>query len=671
MKNSNGFLDIRNHGFVRVGVVIPPVALADPGKNVDHHLTFLDDARKQGAQYALCPELGLTGYSCGDLFHSQVLQQAALAALQRLLGATRTWPMLISVGMPLVVDGALYNVAVTFSRGKIHGVAPKSYPPEYREFYELRHFAQASEARSTTVALFGALVLFGTDILIRMSENDQFVLHTEICEDIWVPIPPSTVAAVNGATVLANLSASNITIAKSAYREQLVVQSSGRNLAVQMYSAAGFGESTTDLSWDGDALVAERGQLIARNERFSLTGSTLVTDVDLDSLILDRMRQSSFHQNARDFQRPMRTVIAALQPELRAEPLDPSVYATFLRQIASHPFVPADLHVRDERCRETFLIQATSLARRLMQLPQDRRRVIIGVSGGQDSTHALMVAVHATDLLKLPRTNIVCLTMPGLGTSERTHTNSLRLIKAVGAEHREIPISQAVLEVFRAIGHDPEVTDLTFENTQAWMRKLHELATCAEVGGMDLGTGDLSELMLGWCTMFGDHASHYGINAGVPKTLISYLIRWTAEVLYKDDEAIRTTLLDILDTPISPELTPIKDGVIAQKTEDIIGPYELHDFFGYYHVRFGMRPSRIARMAFHAFAGKYTLGEIKKWLGVFLQRFFANQFKRSCLPDGPKVGLTCISPRGDWRMPSDASVNAWLAELQSVPETLS
>ncbi len=662
------FLDIRSHGFARVAVVIPPVALANPAANASQHITLLEEAHRRGAQYALCPELGLTGYSCGDLFHSQALLESATDALWTLLKASRMWNTMVSVGLPLVVDGVVYNCAVTVQQGSILAVVPKSYPPEYREFYELRHFGRAAEARSTTITLLGQDVPFGTDILIRSASMPNFVLHTEICEDLWVPIPPSTEAALAGATVLANLSASNITIGKAEYREQLVVQSSGRNLAAQLYSAAGFGESTTDHAWDGDALIAERGTLLMRNERFSLTGSCIVADIDLDALIQERMRQSSFRQNGADHRHTFRTVTAPRGRVSGRRRSIPDVYTTFERSIFSHPFVPSDPEKRDERCRETFLIQATSLARRLLSLREDRRRLIIGVSGGQDSTHTLMVAVHAIDLLGLPRTNIVALTMPGFGTSDRTHDNALRLMEALGVTRREVPIAPVAQALFQAAGHDPAIEDSVFENVQAWSRKMIEFSTSCQEGGIDLGTGDLSELMLGWCTMFGDHASHYGVNAGVPKTLVSYLIRWTAETLFREEEKVRTTLLDILDTPISPELLSTKDGAIVQKTEEKVGPYELHDFFGYYFVRFGMRPSKIVRMAYHAFAGKYTIAEIKRWLREFLTRFFGNQFKRSCLPDGPKVGFTCVSPRGDWRMPSDAKATAWIADLESVPE---
>ncbi|MEK9173382.1 MAG: NAD(+) synthase [Patescibacteria group bacterium] len=672
------FLDVRNHGFVRVAVAVPRVHLSNPWKNVVSHLKEIEDLYlDHGAYYILCPELGLTGYSCGDLFLSEMLQTSALKELGYLIEKTKNWSVMVTVGLPIMVDDMLFNVAVTFHAGEILAVAPKSYPPEYREFYELRHFARASEAKSKMITLLGQEVPFGNDILIRSLEHPNFVLHTEICEDIWVPIPPSAHAALAGATVLANLSASNITIGKSEYRETLVVGSSGKNLAVQMYSAAGYGESSTDLAWDGDGLIAERGTLLVRTERFKRESQSIVTDVDLGNLIQERSRQSSFRQNGKDEGREFRTIdldvenVEFEKPRLKGKNPFSTPYLFLERKIEKHPFVPTDPAKRDIRCYETFMIQATALARRLDQLPPSMRKVILGVSGGQDSTHAVNVAVFATDLLGLPRTNVIGITMPGLGTTDRTKNNALRLMQALGVTVLEIPITPVALEIFRSIDHDPKLENLTFENVQAWSRKFIELSIACKEEGIVLGAGDLSELMLGWTTMFGDHASHYGINAGVPKTLISYLIKWTSDVIYKDQSEVRQILEDILSTPISPELLSADQGQIAQKTEGIIGPYELHDFFGYYFVRFGMSPAKIARMAHHAFGSQYSIAEIKKWLSLFITRFFRSQNKRSCLPDGPKVGLTCVSPRGDWRMPSDADPEIWLDSLESeVPTEL-
>lgn len=670
------FLDIRNHGFFKVAAIIPKVELACPEHNLIEHLDQLNQVAEQGTMYTLCPELGLTGYSCGDLFHSQELLQSAETALEQLLTVSVKWDMIISVGLPLLVEGAIYNVAVTFYNNQILGVVPKSYPPEYREFYELRHFARASETQVDTINLLGQDVPFGNDIIITHPKYKEFCLHTEICEDGWVPIPPSTQAALAGATVLANLSASNITIGKADYRRQLMIGSSGRNIAAQIYCAAGFGESTSDLSWDGDAIIAERGTLLKTSKRFQLNGTHVITDIDLSSIIADRIRQGSFRQNGSDNKKIYRRITIPTSKLITNSSVVPEVYYKLLRHIEPKPFVPSDPAKRNERCEETFMIQATALANRLKSLPEEMRKVVIGISGGQDSTHALNIAVYTMDLIGLPRTNVTGITMPGFGTTSRTKNNAIELCTALGVTLKEIPISQIASEVFNAVGHDINEINLVFENTQAWSRKLIELATACKFGGIVLGTGDLSELMLGWCTMFGDHASHYGINAGVPKTLISFLIKWTAEVVFEKEPVVQKILLDILATPVSPELLPATGDKITQITEDNIGPYELHDFFGYYFLRFGYQPTKIARLAVAAFihqdrdGKKYSLKDIKYWLEVFLKRFFANQYKRNCLPDGPKVGLICISPRGDWRMPADAESTTWINNWLKIPEDI-
>ena len=666
---SGDFLDIRKHGFARVAVCVPELRVADPTFNLDTHVSELERVYVGGAHYALCPELGLCGYTCGDLFFQDVLLRESLLALERLAAASSSWNLIVTVGLPLVVDGLLFNCAVTVFRGQVVAAVPKAYPPTYREFYEARWFHPAEDARSDTVRLLGRDVPFGTNILISATWLPDFVLHTDICEDLWTAVPPSSLAALGGATVLGNLSASNITVGKWEYRRDLVCASSARNLAVQMYSAAGFGESTSDLAWDGQGLVAERGQLIGVTERFALAGSWVMADVDLRSLVQDRMRQSSFGNNARTHAgRPFRFV--TLPETVDSRPA--KVFQTFLRRIDSHPFVPSEAAKRDERCREVFMIQATSLARRLTAFPEESRRLVIGVSGGQDSTHALLVSAHALDLLGLERTRIVALTMPGFGTTERTRTNAGRLTEAIGATHREIPISALSESVFAAIGHSPEVEDVTFENVQAWQRKFLLFATASQENAIDVGPGDLSEIALGWCTYGGDHMSHYAVNSGVPKTLITYLIRWVAEVVFQEEPDVQAVLRDVLSTPISPELLrPGPDGEIVQRSEEVVGPYELHDFFLYHLLRFGSGPRRIARLCWHAFEGRYTMAEIRRWLLVFLQRFFASQFKRQCMPDGPKVGSGgALSPRGDWRMPADASPGVWMAEAESIPEQL-
>jgi NAD+ synthase (glutamine-hydrolysing) len=663
---SGDFLDVREHGFARVAVCVPEISVADPAFNAEAHLRALGDVYAAGAEYACCPELGLSAYTCGDLFFQETLLAASIAALRRVADGTARWDLLVSVGLPLVVDDLLFNCAVTLHRGRPVAVAPKAYPPNYREFYELRWFHPAADAHATEVELLGARVPFGTDVLVRRRERPEFVLHTDVCEDLWTPVPPSTIAACSGATVLANLSASNVTVGKWEYRRQLVCASSARNLAVQLYSAAGFGESTADLAWDGQGLVAERGELVAETERFALGGSTAVVDVDLRALIADRVRQGSWGQNAARHGRVVRTVV--VEPGETAR--DADAYRRFRRSIAPFPFVPADPATRDHRCREVFSITSTALARRLLALPRDARRVVVGVSGGQDSTHALLVAVHAMDLLGRPRTDLVGVTMPGFGTSRRTYENAAALVRALGATLREIDITRLADQVFAAVGHDPRVEDVTFENVQAWTRKFLLFATASEARGIDLGTGDLSELALGWATYGGDHMSHYGVNAGVPKTLVSELIRWAADTVFAREPSVAAVLRSVLDTPISPELLrPGSAGEITQRSEELIGPYALHDFFLYWFLRFGFGPRRIARMALHAFDGRYPLAEIRRWLIVFVRRFFANQFKRDCTPNAPKVGSGgALSPRGDWRMPPDASAAAWLAEAESVPE---
>ena len=658
------FLDVRAHGFVRVAVCVPEVRVADPTFNAEAHLRMLARAHTEGAQYALCPELGLSAYSCGDLFFQETLLDTALQALEKIARATAGWNLLVSVGMPLVADGLLFNAAVTLYGGRPLAVAPKAYPPNYREFYELRWFRPAFDARRDTIDLLGARVPFGTDVLVRPAHLPGFVLHCDVCEDLWVPIPPGTLAALAGATVLANLSASNVTVAKSDYREELVRSSSAKNLAVQMYSAAGFGESTSDLAWDGHGIIAERGEILAETARFGLAGTLALADVDPRALVEDRMRQTSFGQNAARHAMSFRVVDVEGQVDRRGI----EVFHRLERRVEPHPFVPADPARLDQRCAEVFHIMTTSLARRLVALPEAGRRIVLGVSGGQDSALALLVATHALDLLGLPRTHLLGVTMPGFGTSTRTYGNACALVRALGASFREADVRALASGVFAAIGHDPARHDVAFENVQAWSRKFLLFSFASEHRAIDLGTGDLSELALGWSTYGGDHMSHYAVNAGVPKTLVSALIAWAARHVFADEPAAAATLQDVLATPISPELLPLGEDGVSKPTEDTLGPYELHDFFLYWFLRFGFGPRRIARLAAHAFGDRYPLAVIRERLVQFLERFFANQFKRDCVPDSPKVGSGgSLSPRGDWRMPADASVAAWVAEAHSIP----
>ena len=658
------FLDVRQHGFARVAVCVPPVRVADPLANALVHVRFARRVHDEGAQYAVFPELGVPGYTCGDLFFQRPLLDACLEALATIARETAALDLMISVGLPLVVDDALYNCAATIYGGRVVAVQPKSYPPNYREFYELRWFQPAAHARSTHIVVDGDTVPFGTDVLIRHGGIDGFVLHTEVCEDLWVPVPPSTIAALSGATVLANLSASNVTIGKWEYRHDLVAMSSAKNLAVQLYSAAGFGESTSDLAWDGHGMIADRGDMLVQTDRYALDGSVAVVDVDLLALTEDRIRQTSFAQNAHAHAKAMRIVDVAPIDDTRPA----STFETLRRYQTPLPFVPTDPARRDERCREIFQITSTALARRITALPADARHCIIGVSGGRDSTHALLVAVHAMDLLGLPRSDVIGVTMPGFGTTDATYDAACDLIRTLDCTFREIEIRSVSSEVFGAIGHDPAIENLTFENVQAWARKFMLFSVASQEKGIDIGTGDLSELALGFATYGGDHMSHYGVNAGIPKTLITTLIAWASEQIFADEPAVQEVLGRIQGMPVSPELLrPNADGTIKQLSEDVVGPYELHDFFLYHFLRFGFGPQRIARVALHAFDGEYDLATIRRWLLLFLRRFFANQFKRDCVPDSPKIGSGgSLSPRGDWRMPSDAAVEAWLREAEAI-----
>ena len=658
------FLDVRQHGFARVAVCVPPVRVADPLANAEAHVRFARRVHDEGAQYAVFPELGLPGYTCGDLFFQRPLLDACLSALDMVARETASLDVMLSVGVPIVVDDALYNCAATIYGGRVVALHPKAYPPNYREFYELRWFQPAIQARSTHVMLAGESVPFGTDVLIRHRGIEGFVLHTEVCEDLWVPVPPSTIAALSGATVLANLSASNVTIGKWEYRHELVTMSSAKNLAVQLYSAAGFGESTSDLAWDGHGMIADRGDMLAQTDRYSLDGSVAVVDVDLMALTEDRIRQTSFAQNAGLHAIPMRVVdVAPIH-----DPRHASTFETLRRFVTPLPFVPTDAARRDERCREIFQITSTSLARRIEALPPDARHCIIGVSGGRDSTHALLVAVHAMDLLGLPRSDVIGVTLPGFGTTDATYRAACDLIHTLNCGFREIEIRSVSHEVFNAVGHDPEIENVTFENVQAWARKFMLFSVASQEKGIDIGTGDLSELALGFATYGGDHMSHYGVNAGIPKTLITTLIAWASEQIFAGEPEVQEVLGRIQGIPVSPELLrPNSDGTIKQRSEDVVGPYELHDFFLYHFLRFGFGPQRIARLALHAFDGGYDLATIRRWLLVFLRRFFANQFKRDCVPDSPKIGSGgSLSPRGDWRMPSDAAVEVWIREAEAI-----
>ena len=683
---SGQFFNLYRHNFVRVAVATPQVRVADPAFNARQTVALLGEADKRSAVLAVFPELGLTAYSCEDLFHQQALLDAAVAALAEVARASAGLALVAVVGLPMRVDGLLYNCAAVLHRGRILGVLPKSYPPNYREFYELRHFAPASYAGVREIDLAGQRgVPFGARLLFEAEDQPGFVLAAEICEDLWTPIPPSSYAALAGATVLVNLSASNITTGKDEYRSQLVANQSGRCLAAYVYCAAGYGESTTDLAWDGHGMIYENGSRLAETARFAYGAQLACADIDLDRLAQDRLRQTSFAQSVQRHAEEIgnyRRVRFALAPPV-------SEVLLLDRSLERFPYVPTDPATRDARCREVYEIQVQGLVKRLRSVGIER--VVIGVSGGLDSTQALIVCARAMDVMGAPRTNILGYTMPGFATSERTLSQARRLMDALGCSAAEIDIRPACMQMLKDIGHPyaagKPVHDVTFENVQAGERTSHLFRLANLHNALVVGTGDLSELALGWCTYgVGDQMSHYAVNASVPKTLIQYLIRYEAGT--RDlGEAAGAVLAQVVDTEISPELVPGQGGgEPAQRTEGVVGPYELQDFNLYYTLRFGLDPAKVAFMAYCAWrdrargswpdvpeAGRrhYSIGEIKRWLGVFLTRFFqTSQYKRSAIPNSPKVGSGgSLSPRGDWRAPSDSVATAWLARLEEIPES--
>jgi NAD+ synthase (glutamine-hydrolysing) len=652
------FSNLYSHGFARLAVATPLVRIGDPEHNARATEALLREAARAKAVLAVFPELGLTAYSCDDLFHQQVVVSGAERALEGLLRRTRTLPLAALVGLPVAIDGLLYNCAALICAGRLLGVVPKTYIPNYREFYERRQFTPGDACRRTEIGLAGQRAPFGS-LIFRWREQPAFALHVEICEDLWVPAPPSSFAALAGATVIANLSASNVVIGKHGYRQQLAANQSARCLAAYLYGAAGLGESTTDLAWDGDAMIFENGTLLAESRRFANEPQLAIADVDLGRLLADRMRQNTFADSAQRH--------AAEVDRFRAVEFSlPLPKAELERKIARFPYVPADPATRDARCEEVYRIQVQGLVSRMRAT--GTKKLVIGISGGLDSTQALIVCARAMDELKLPRANILAYTMPGFATSSRTKNQAWQLMRAVGATAEEIDIRPSCLQMLKDIGHPyakgKKVYDIAFENVQAGERTSHLFRLANHHGAFVVGTGDLSELALGWATYgVGDHMSHYNVNASVPKTLMQYLIGWLAESGEFGPE-VKRALHRVLDTEISPELIPGK-----HSTEEHVGPYELQDFNLYYTLRFGYAPSKVAFLAMHAWSGKYKLPAIKKWLGVFLQRFFqTSQYKRSAVPNAPKVGSGgSLSPRGDWRAPSDGRADAWLAELKNVP----
>ncbi|MCS7088698.1 MAG: NAD(+) synthase [Thermoflexales bacterium] len=638
-------------GFVRVAAVAPELRVADVDFNQRAIRTAMEQARERGCALALFPELCLTGYTCGDLFRQFALLNAAQEALLLLAEATRELDIAAVVGLPLAVEGRLFNCAALLGEGRVLGIVPKTYLPNYAEFYEQRHFTSALRAPTDCVRVGDLDVPFGNALIFRDATHPGCVLGIEICEDLWVVEPPSGRLALGGATVLLNLSASPAKLGQAAYRRDLVRQQSARCLAAYVYSGAGPGESSSDLVFDGHALIAENGQLLAESQRFVFETHMVIADVDVQKIAHERALNVSFAQAAP----PRVTSIEIRLPESK-------LHGALLRPVPARPFVPSDPAARAQHCREVFAIQSTGLARRLRHTGV--QRVTLGISGGLDSTLALLVTARAFDMLNLPREGILAVTMPGFGTTERTYHNALALMRALGVSVREIPIRNAVLQHFADIGHDPNVHDVTFENAQARERTQILMDLANQIGGLVIGTGDLSELALGWATYNGDHMSMYHVNAGVPKTLVRYLVEWSADEVFSGETA--RVLRDILATPITPELLPPKDNQLQQKTEEVIGPYVLHDFFLFQHVRNGFPPHKVFFLARHAFADEFDAETILKWLGVFYERFFSQQFKRNAMPDGPKVGSVALSPRGDWRMPSDAHATLWRTALETL-----
>ena len=639
------------HGFIKTAAVTPKVQVADPEGNAREIIRLAKEAAGNGAKIIVFPELCITGYTCGDLFLQELLLESAKEALLQIIRETRELDALIFAGLPWEKEGKLYNVAAVFQGGKLLGLVPKTCIPNYGEFYELRHFARGNQEADAVWTDSGDgerdYIPFGTRLLFTCEEMPGLAVAAEICEDVWVPDPPSIHHALAGATVIVNCSASDETTGKDAYREALISGQSARLVCGYIYANAGEGESSQDLVFSGHNLIAENGKILSRSARFK--NETIYADLDIARIVGERRRMTTFFSRTD-------AVYTEIGFHLNKEETKLS------RFIDPAPFVPDDSQDRQKRCEEIFAIQYMGLKKRLEHTRS--RTAVVGISGGLDSTLALLVAVRAFDSLGLPRKGILGVTMPCFGTTDRTYRNACELVRKLGGTLREVDIREAVTTHFRDIGHDPEVHDVTYENSQARERTQVLMDLANQSGGLVIGTGDMSELALGWATYNGDHMSMYGVNAGVPKTLVRHLVRYYADTC--GDPELAATLLDVLDTPVSPELLPPKDGVIAQKTEDLVGPYELHDFFLYYVLRFGFTPSKIYRLARLAFAGVYGDDTILKWLKTFYRRFFTQQFKRSCLPDGPKVGSVAVSPRGDLRMPSDASAAIWLKELETL-----
>ena len=633
------------HGFVKAAALTPGIRVADTGYNAGQIKKNMDEAAEQGAKIIVFPELCITGYTCGDLFLQETLLEGAKEALKDIAAHTRGKDALIFVGLPLEMEGKLYNTAAVLHDGKILAFVPKATIPNYGEFYEVRHFA-AGRKEAETILFDGEEISFGTPILFRCDAIEGLQVGCEICEDIWAPDTPSTAHAVAGATVIVNLSASNETVGKDSYRADLVKSTSARLICGYVYSSAGEGESTQDLVFNGHNMIAENGTILAQARRFE--NESIYGEIDIHRLRHERRRMNTFVQDSKGY----------LVIPVHMEKEETCLTRTF----DPLPFVPSDEARRNHRCNEILSIQSFGLKKRYEHT--GAKTAVVGISGGLDSTLALLVTVRAFDMLGLPRENIHSVTMPCFGTTDRTYDNACKLARTLGTTLSEVNIREAVSLHFKDIGQDSGNHDVTYENSQARERTQVLMDIANKVGGLVIGTGDMSELALGWATYNGDHMSMYGVNGGVPKTLVRHLVKYYADTC--DNEELREVLLDVLDTPVSPELLPPVDGQISQKTEDLVGPYELHDFFLYYMLRCGFEPSKIYRLAKQSFAGQYEDAVILKWLKNFYRRFFQQQFKRSCLPDGPKVGSVAVSPRGDLRMPSDACATLWLEQVEAL-----
>ncbi len=640
------------NGFITVAAAIPQVKVADCIYNTQQIESMIAQAEGKGVEVIVFPELSITGYTCQDLFRQHALLEQSETAVMMLLDFTRKLDVIAIVGLPVIVGDLLLNCAAVIQKGDLLALIPKTYLPNYSEFYEKRWFASSQDLHPTEIRFAGTRITVTREPqLIRTC--DGAILGIEICEDVWAPAPPSNRLALAGADLIFNLSASDELIGKHDYLKSLLAQQSARTITGYIYSGSGFGESTQDVVYGGNAMIYENGRLIAEAERFSMNEQLIISQIDIERLRAER-RTNSTYVNAQ------RGNVASI---LDAHSITPRDFV-LLREIDPHPFIPQSKEMKNS-CDEILNIQVSGLAKRMLHT--NSKNVVIGISGGLDSTLALLVCVKTFDKLGLSRKGIIGVTMPGFGTTDRTYHNAIALMESLGVTIKEINIAKSVMQHFEDIGHDPKVHDVTYENAQARERTQILMDLTNKIGGFVVGTGDLSELALGWATYNGDHMSMYGVNASVPKTLIQYLVRYVAEEMEGDDKKGAEVLLDVLDTPISPELTPADEkGNIKQKTEDLVGPYELHDFFLYYFLRFGFSPRKIFLLAQHAFEGKYDDETIKKWLTTFIRRFFSQQFKRSCLPDGPKVGSVSLSPRGDWRMPSDAMSTLWMEECKNL-----